>query len=60
MTMLERGGYLDRLGRDKVFATKNAAIEAIYSRLDSAICRACPARIFFECKTLLPDGTARA
>ena len=59
MGMLERGGYLDRLGRDKVFTTKHAAIEAIYSRLDSAICRSCPARIFVECRTLLPDGTAR-
>ena len=59
MGMLERGGYLDRLGRDKVFTTKQVAVEAIYSRLDSAICRSCPARIFVECQTLLPDGTAR-
>ena len=58
-TMLERGGYLDRLGRDNVFATKNAAVQAIYSRLDSAICRSCPARIFVECQTFLPDGTSR-
>ena len=59
MGMLERGGYLDQLGRDKIFTTKHAAIEAIYSRLDSAICRSCPARIFVECQTFLPDGTAR-
>jgi SulP family sulfate permease len=59
-TMLERGGYLDRLGRDNVFATKNAAVQAIYSRLDSAICRTCQARIFVECEAFLPDGTARA
>ena len=59
MGMLERGGYLDRLGRDKVFTTKQVAVGAIYSRLDSAICRSCPARIFVECQTLLPDGTAR-
>ena len=59
MGMLERGGYLDRLGRDKVFTTKHVAVEAIYSRLDSAICRSCPARIFVECQTLLPDRTAR-
>ncbi len=58
-TMLERGGYLDRLGRDHVFATKSAAVQAIYSRLDSAICRTCRARIFVECLTFLPDGTAR-
>ena len=60
MRMLERGGYLDRLGRDNLFTTKHAAVEAIYSRLDSAICHSCPARIFVECRTLLPDGTARA
>jgi len=59
MRMLERGGYLDRLGRGNVFTTKHAAVEAIYSRLDSAICRSCPARIFVECRTFLPDGTAR-
>ena len=59
-TMLERGGYLDRLGSDNVFTTKSAAVQAIYSRLDSAICRTCPARIFVECQTFLPDGTARA
>jgi SulP family sulfate permease len=59
MTMLERGGFLDQLGRDKVFATKNAAIEAIYSRLESAICQSCPARIFVECQRFLPDGGGR-
>jgi SulP family sulfate permease len=59
MTMLDRGGYLDRLGRDNVFTTKHAAIQTIYARLDSAICRLCPARIFVECRTFLPDGTAR-
>jgi len=59
MAVLERGGFLERIGRDEVFATKNAAVQAIYSRLDSATCRACPARIFSECQTLLPDGTAR-
>jgi sulfate permease, SulP family len=58
-TMLERGGYLDRLGRDHVFATKSAAVQAIYPRLDSAICRTCPARIFVECQMVLPDGSAR-
>ena len=60
MTMLERGGFLERLGRDNVFATKNAAVHAIYARLDSATCRSCSARIFVECQTLLPDGAARA
>jgi SulP family sulfate permease len=58
--VLERGGFLDLIGRDKVFATKDEAIRAIYARLDSAQCRACTARIFDECQVLLPDGSRRA
>jgi len=59
MTMLERGGFLERLGRDNVFTNKSAAVHAIYARLDSGICRSCSARIFVECQALLPDGSAR-
>ncbi len=59
MAMLERTGFLERLGRENIFATKHAAIETIDGRLDSAICSTCPARIFTECKVFLPDGTAR-
>jgi SulP family sulfate permease len=57
--ILERGGFLDLIGRDRVFATKDEAIGAIYARLDAAICRGCTARIFNECKTALPDGSLR-
>jgi SulP family sulfate permease len=60
MAMLERGGFLERLGRENIFATKSVALEAIYARLDSTICRTCPARIFVECRSILPDGSARA
>jgi SulP family sulfate permease len=59
MAMLERGGFLERLGRDNVFTNKSAAVHAIYARLDSGICRSCSARIFVECQTLLPDGALR-
>ena len=58
--LLERGGFLDLIGRDYVFATKDEAIRAIYARLDSARCRTCEARIFDECQTVLPDGSKRA
>jgi sulfate permease, SulP family len=58
--LLKRGGYLDAIGRDCVFATKDEAIRAIYARLDSARCRTCAARIFAECQSVLPDGTPRA
>ena len=57
--VLERAGLVDRIGRDRIFATKDEAIRGIYPRLDSAICRASDARIFIECQTHLPDGSPR-
>ena len=59
MALLERGGYLDEIGRDHVFATKDQAIAAIYRRLDAAKCAACTTRIFTECHVTLPDGSLR-
>ena len=58
--LLERGGFLDRFGRDRVFGTKDDAIRAIYLLLDSSRCRICEAQIFNECKATLPDGAPRA
>ena len=58
--LLERGGFLDSIGRDCVFEAKDDAIRAIYARLDSARCRTCEARIFTECASMLPDGSHRA
>ncbi|HEX6138458.1 MAG TPA: SulP family inorganic anion transporter [Casimicrobiaceae bacterium] len=57
--VLERGGYLDQIGRDHVFASKEQAIAIIYRTLDSATCAACRARIFNECHVTLPDGSLR-
>jgi len=57
--VLERGGFLERFGRDRVFVTKDQALRAIYPTLDPAICRTCTARIFTECEEALPDGTPR-
>jgi SulP family sulfate permease len=59
LALLERGGYLDTIGRDRVFATKDKALAAIYGRLDAAKCAACSARIFNECQVTLPDGSLR-
>ena len=56
---LERGGFLEGIGRERIFVTKDEAIRAIYPTLDSAICRVCAARIFNECHVTLPDGTPR-
>ena len=47
--VLERGGFVDAFGRDRVFETKDEAIRAIYARLDASVCRDCRARIFTEC-----------
>jgi SulP family sulfate permease len=57
--MLNRGGQAEEVGRENIFDHKGEAIEAVYPRLDSAICRACTARIFRECQAALPDGTPR-
>jgi SulP family sulfate permease len=46
---LERGGYLDEIGRDNVFDSKGAGLAAVVARLDSAKCRNCTARLFAEC-----------
>ncbi|MFI4887496.1 MAG: SulP family inorganic anion transporter [Burkholderiales bacterium] len=59
LALLERGGYLDVIGRDHVFATKYQAVAVIYRTLDAAKCAACTARIFDECQATLPDGSLR-
>ena len=58
--LLERGGFLDLIGRDRVFGTKEDAIRGIYARLDPGRCRSCSSRIFNECASMLPDGTPRS
>ncbi len=57
--MLRRSGQVDTVGEDQIFRHKGDAIQAIYPRLDSEICRTCSARIFRECHIALPDGTPR-
>jgi SulP family sulfate permease len=57
--LLERSGFLDAIGRDHVFTTKDQALAVIYRRLDAAKCASCTARIFIECQVTLPDGSAR-
>ncbi|MEO9163527.1 MAG: sodium-independent anion transporter [Casimicrobiaceae bacterium] len=59
LALLERGGYLEAIGRDHVFATKDQAVAVIYRKLDAAKCAACSARIVNECQVTLPDGSLR-
>lgn len=57
--MLRRGGQAEIIGEEQMFRHKGDAIRTIYSRLDSAVCRDCKARIFHECHVALPDGSPR-
>lgn len=57
--LLDRGGYMNGIGKENIFPVKFRAVSAIYPKLDTAICRDCKLRIFRECQTSLPDGTPR-
>jgi SulP family sulfate permease len=48
---LERGGYLDEIGRDFVFESKSDGVAAAVARMDTEICAGCRARVFSECPT---------
>ena len=54
--MLERGGFIDRIGRENIFAGKQEAIGGVFARLDRSICANCKARIFNECAALPPPA----
>ncbi len=47
---LRRGGYLDSIGEENIFATKTDAISTIFSKVDPEVCRHCTARVFLECR----------
>jgi len=49
LDLLEKGRYLDVIGRQNVFASKTAAFRHIYTRLDYDLCRSCNLRVFVEC-----------
>ena len=57
--LLERGGYLEDIGKDNLFPVKARAVGFIYPKIDTEICRSCPVQIFRECRTALPNGEAR-
>jgi sulfate permease, SulP family len=55
--MLERGGFMERIGRENMFVRRYDAISGVFARLDRSICRTCRARIFNECASLPPPET---
>jgi sulfate permease, SulP family len=49
LAILERGHYLDAIGRENVFASKTAGFRYIYTKMDYDFCRTCGLRVFVEC-----------
>jgi SulP family sulfate permease len=47
---LDRCGCMEAAGARNVFQAKNAAIHAIYQKLDKSVCESCERRIFLECR----------
>ena len=43
------GGFLEEIGEEYFFVSKTDAIAVIYQRLDPSVCRACTAKVFYEC-----------
>ena len=52
LSFLERGGYLDEIGRDFVFDSKGTGLAAVIQRLDHSKCQSCTARLFSECEAM--------
>jgi len=46
---LNRGGYVDHIGRENLFSGKTETIATVVNKLDPVVCRTCTARIFREC-----------
>jgi len=51
---IQQEGYLDLIGADNIFESKDEAIAEIFTRLDPDVCAGCNARIFLECMKLPP------
>ncbi|MFT5113860.1 MAG: SulP family sulfate permease [Parasphingorhabdus sp.] len=49
-TVFNKCGYVDELGSDHFFQSKEYALGRIYSNLDRSICSTCESKIFLECK----------
>ena len=47
--VLERGGYLDTIGRDHLFATQKEAIAEILPHVDTVRCQHCDNPVFKQC-----------
>lgn len=52
MALLRRGGYLQRIGKGNVFATKAHALARIFASMEPEQCAPCDRRVFRECESL--------
>jgi SulP family sulfate permease len=52
LDILERGGYIDSIGHNNIFHSKEEAIRLIFQRLDADRCSICVRRIFRECASV--------
>ena len=50
--VMKDGGYLDEIGEENIFDSKEEAIETVFDKLDKNICAGCKNRIFVECKSV--------
>lgn len=57
--LLQKGHYIEDIGKENIFEAKAHPITNIYPKLDSEICRSCTARIFDVCNVALPNGEQR-
>lgn len=49
MSTLERGGYIEDIGRENIFFSKTTALRTIYRQFDYDVCRKCERKVFVEC-----------
>ncbi|WP_461567627.1 SulP family inorganic anion transporter [Thiobacillus sp.] len=56
---LRRGGFMQDIGEENLFAAKTHPVEIIYARLDNETCRNCTLHAFNICHPRLPNGEPR-
>jgi SulP family sulfate permease len=49
---MQRGGYIDDIGPEYLFESKEPLVAAVFAQLDRGICVRCDKRIFLECRDL--------
>lgn len=47
---LERGGYIDQIGRQNMFQSKTQALRTVYAKLSHRRCDECDKNVFIECR----------